>query len=392
MTGVGMGGEGVSVPSLMAEAEATAGTDDWGDLSFLAAADLLLESCRSTGQLNDLGWRVLPKVFLRHLLNRLYLQAHLRRHPAAAEAPLRAAVVVTGLPRTGTTVLHNLLAQDPAHRVLRLWQALHPVPAAADGPFSEPALVGQARSWLEKLYEMTPAFRAIHPATPDGPEECDALFQNAFASHHFDDMFDAQDYSSWLHEASLEREYGYYALQLRVLAGADDGPAAPWALKSPSHLAHLPALLATLPDAVVVHCHRHVLEAVPSYASLVRAVRSPYRDHLDPAALGRQALERCSTIMAKALAARDAAGPDHFVDVSYDTLVADPIAAVGQVYDRLGRPLGGAAEGAMRRWVEENPQHRHGVHRYRLEEFGLDGPGVLAALSTYLERFPALMG
>ncbi len=382
-----------SLSSLMEAAESTAGSGDWGDLSFVPAAELLLASCRETAQLDARGWRVLTKVVLRHLLNRLYLQAYVRKRPRVAEAPLRAAVVVTGLPRTGTTLLHNLLALDPRHRVLRLWQALHPVPPDPEGPFSAPALVAQAQSWLERLYELTPAFRSIHPSRPEGPEECDALFQNTFASHHFDDMFDAEEYSSWLHQAELEQQYGYYGLQLRALGDGDGRPPdTPWVLKSPSHLGHLPALLGTFPDAVIVQCHRNVLEAVPSYASLMRAVRSPHRDGLTPAVVGRQALARCAAITERALHVRDEAGPERFVDVFYEDLVSDPLAAVGDIYDRLGAPWGGQLEESMRRWVGEHPQHEQGVHRYSLDEFGLEASEVLGTLSPYVALFPAVNG
>jgi len=376
--------------SLMAEAERATGRGDWGDPSFVATAEMLLESCRATARLHDRGRRVLTRVVLRHLMNRLYLQAHVKERPQVVDAPLRAAVVVTGLPRTGTTLLHNLLSLDQRHQALRLWQALHPVPPEPEGPFSAPALMEQAKAWLEKLYELTPAFRFIHPAAAQGPEECDALFQNTFASHHFDDMFDAEEYSSWLHGAALDEQYAYYGLQLRALGGKDgDGRPAPWVLKSPSHLGHLPALLHTFPDAVIVHCHRHVLEAVPSYASLVRAVRSPHRDDLDQAVIGRQALERCAGIMEKALNVREGS-PGRFVDVFYPDLVSDPLKVLEAVYEELGLPLDARLEQHVRQWVDGHPQHGQGVHNYGLEDFGLDAPQILDAFSTYLARFPAV--
>jgi len=377
----------------MAHAERVTGISDWGDRSFVATAEMLLESCRATAELHDRGWRVLTKVVVRHLVNRLYFQAYLNEHPQVTHVPLRAAVVVTGLPRTGTTLLHNLLSLDPRHQALRLWQALHPVPPDAEGPRSAPALMDQAESWLTKLYELTPAFRFIHPATAQGPEECDALFQNTFASHHFDDMFDAREYSAWLYQADLEEQYAYYGLQLRALGGDDGaGSPAPWVLKSPSHLGHLPALLHTFPGAVIVHCHRHVLEAVPSYASLIRAVRAPHRDGLDQAVVGRQALDRCGRIMENALAAREGTDPERFLDVLYDDLVADPLRVVSDVYERLGIPLGGRLEQGIGQWIEEHPRHGQGVHRYSLDDFGLEVSQVLGAFSSYLARFPAVTG
>lgn len=240
-----------SVADLIDEAAARAGPWD-GDVPFAGTLALLVDSCRRTGALNPTGRDVLHKAAVRHLRNLRYVQAYVDAHPEVVTRQLHAPLVVTGLPRTGTTLLHNLLACDPAHRVLRFWEALHPVPPAAGGPSAE-ALQAQAGRWLEGFYRLVPEFRAIHGATPTGPEECDALLQNTFASQHFDDMFDAGAYSAWLARAPLVDEYAHYALQLRVLTG----PApVTWALKSPSHMGHLDALIGALPGATVVLCHR----------------------------------------------------------------------------------------------------------------------------------------
>jgi len=254
-------GPDLALPALLEEAVARAGPCS-GEVPFTDTLELLVSSSLRTGRLNGTGHEVLRKAALRHLRNLLYVQAHLDAHPSSARTPLDEPVVVTGLPRTGTTLLHNLLALDPSNRVLALWEALHPVPPSAGGPSVERRRA-QAEAWLAAFYAMVPEFRAIHPATATGPEECDALLQNTFASQHFDDMFDAVEYSAWLAEAPLTDEYRHYALQLRVLA-AGSGPGTRWALKSPSHLGHLDALLEALPGARVVICHRHPREAVPS--------------------------------------------------------------------------------------------------------------------------------
>ena len=373
------------VAALVGEAAARAG--GWsGELPFTTTLALLLDSCRRTAALNGTGAMVLRKAAVRRLRNLALLLAHVEACPDAAATPLPAPLVVTGLPRTGTTLLHNLLALDPTHRVLRLWEALHPVPPAGDGP-SEADLRAQAARWLDAFYDLVPEFRAIHPATPDGPEECDALLQNSFASQHFDDMFDARDYSAWLATASLDEEYRHYALQLRVLTTSSP-PGTTWALKSPSHLGHLDALRRALPGGTVLQCHRRPREAVASYASLILAVRRPYSDAASPVVAGRQALLRAASAMERALAVRRAAASDEgFVDVSYPRLAADPVATVRDVYERLGRSLDPEAEAAMRRWAEANPQHKHGPHRYDLARFGLTEAEVDDAFAAYVARF-----
>lgn len=371
---------------MLEEAAALAGDDQWGDTGFVDALELLLQGWP---ELTPFGQKVFRKVVLRHLRNRLYLQAYVSEHPAVAQRPLTALLVITGLPRTGTTVLHNLLALDPGNRVLRLWEALRPVPPDADGALAAPALVERAERWLAGVYELVPSFRAIHPGSAQGPEECDALLQNAFASQHFDDMLDVDAYSSWLARDTLAREYSYYALQLRALSG--EGGGAGWVLKSPSHLGHLDTLMATLPDAVIVHCHRDPHEAVASYASLIRAVRTPYYLQLAPDVVGRQALGRSATAMSRALDVRRTAGSGRFIDIPYPSIVEDPVGTVRRLYEGIGRTLDPGVDAAMRDWLAANPRHGHGVHRYDPAEFGVSGAEVDERFSAYLAEFGPLV-
>ncbi len=377
---------------LLEKARRATGFDDVGDPAFLDSLELWLSSCRATGRLNRAGTTVLGKVVVRHLVNRLQLAHHLGTHPEVTSRPLRVSVVVTGLPRTGTTLLHNLLSLDPHARALRLWEALHPVPPEDEGRSSEAALIDQAEAWLDAFHRMAPAMRSIHPARAQGPEECDTLLQNEFTSQHFDDMFDAQRYSSWLASADLGAQYSYYALQLRALTYADAGDTdRHWVLKSPSHLGHLGSLAGVLPGALIVHCHRAPAEAIASWASLVQAVRSPGSDHLDPAAIGRQCLHRAVVATRRAREARQRLGEEGFVDVGYPSLVADPVATVADIYQRSGRSLGPTMEARMRTWLAENRQHRHGVHRYTLAQFGLAPEQVDEELGAYTGRLAAIV-
>ena len=373
--------------SLMEEAARSAGSHDFGDLDFIHALELLLASCREANTLTALGWRVLRNSGISHLRNRLMVQAFLRAHPRVAQEPPRGAIVITGLPRTGTTVLHNLFALDPRNRFLRLWEALRPLPAASIA--ERAARIERARSWLQRFYEIVPGFQTIHPLAPEGPEECDALLQNSFVSQHFSDMFDAPEYSDWLLGADLTREYSHYALQLRVLASGDR-ERAPWVLKSQLHLGHLDALLQALPDALIVHCHREPLEAVASYASLMSALRRAYTVEVSSRAVGRQALQRCATALSGALAVRESEGGPAVVDVSYHEIVRDPVSVVRRIYRRAGRSLSEDGEARMRQWVALNPKDRHGEHRYSPADFGLTRRDVDDAFAPCMQGLAAL--
>lgn len=376
------------IGELLESAGSRPGHGEWGDLGFVPALELLLESCRETADLTPAGWQVLYRVVRRHLRNRLALREHLRGRRQPAVAPV-APLVITGMPRTGTTVLHNLLAQDREHRTLRLWEALRPGAAAAGSDRRK--LIDQAHSWLGHSYQVAPDLATVHPLTAEGPEECDTLLQNSFASQHFDDMFNAERYSRWFATADLDEEYRYYALQLAALASPDPG-AEQWVLKSPSHLGHLDALLSALPDAVIVWCHRDPRQAVPSYASLIRAVRSPHTERFDPLLAGTQAVQRCSLALRRALAVREAAAGVRFIDVCYEELVRDPLGVVAGIYDRLGWALRNTTRARMHGWLAGHPQHRFGEHRYGPAEFGLHPAQLADEFRGYLDRFGVLVG
>lgn len=380
-----------SPSALMDEAASRTGLDDWGgDVGFTEPLQLLLSSCAASGRLTPAGWQVLRSVVGRHLRNRLHVQAYVRRRPEARQRPVGRPVVITGLPRTGTTLLHSLLAQDPRHRFLRLWEALHPVPPEETGEWDETALVEQAERWLERFYAHAPAFRVVHPLSPRGPEECDRLLQNAFASQHWVDMFDVPAYARWFYQDRLRREYAYYALQLRVLT-RDHETDRSWLLKSPGHLPHLEELVEVLPDAVVLHCHRDPVEAVPSYASLIVTVRSPNTDEVSPLVVGDQALERCAGTLHRAWRARQQVGEHRILDVAYPQLVADPLGLVHRIYEWLGTRLDAGTEEAMRQWMSDNPRHQHGVHHYEPQDLGLPAARVRPAFAEYYRRFGDLV-
>ena len=376
----------LSIDALLREAGEREGGSAWEHGGVEPALELFVRSCVECAGLTERGQRVLRSIVLRHLRNRVLIEASARAHPAAAGgAGPRGAIVVTGLPRTGTTVVHHLLALGTGARPLRLWEALRPVPPGDEE--ERQVRIATAATWLERFTEAVPGFRRIHAISgPEGPEECDALLQNSFASQHFDDMFDAPAYSAWLQTADLVPAYRDYALQLRLLASTDP-PGLSWVLKSPSHLGHLDALAAALPDAVVVHCHRPPAGAVSSYASLVATLRRAYSESVSAERVGEQALARCTVALARAVAVRDAGSLRTVVDVSHGDIVRDAVGAVRRIREAAGRPVEADEEARMREWVARNPRGHAGAHDHRLADFGLAEDRVEAAFAPYVDRF-----
>jgi hypothetical protein len=205
---------GLSASALMAAAQRRTGLSDWGDESFRMAFRRLLAAYERTATLHLLGRLAIRQECLRLLSNRLRIQEDLKRFPLIEQTPIRKPLVIVGLPRTGTTLLHNLLAQDPSARFPRLWELLQPSPSPHPGtPAMEPR-IKRAEQMIRKAFALAPHFSAIHPLSATGPEECVFLFQNTFMSVVFDAYSEVPDYIAWLLQQDLTPAYRYYQQQL----------------------------------------------------------------------------------------------------------------------------------------------------------------------------------
>jgi Sulfotransferase family len=319
----------------------------------------------------------LGRVWLRsELVRREVTQARLeeevRRRPGLLELPLpRPLIVVVGLPRTGTTLLHTLLGCDPTAVALPFWQLRRPYPIPrrrldrATRILGAAAMAGLARS-------MAPRLADIHPVSALRPEEDVFLFRD---TGMLAVPVAAPGYLAWLQATDPTPAYRTYRRHLQALL--QDRPGRRPVLKSPFHLGRLQALLAEVPEAVVVWTHRDPAVALASWCSLAAVLASAASDRVDLPALGRRWLGFWAAELERALAARATADPARFHDVGYQALVADPLGEVERLYAGLGLELSGAARQRMRRWLGRHHHRRRGrPHRYSLGDFGLD-PAVV---------------
>lgn len=366
---------------LVAEARRRTGLHDFGDADVMAALERLTASFQAEARLSFLGGRLVRRDLLRRLMNLLHIQAVVDSDPSVMRTVLHRPLVVTGLPRSGTTFLQRLLAGHPDNRTLRFYELVDP---AAPDPVA--FRKGLARYQRVLFSARGRALRqAIHPASAEDPEECWHLLANTFRSPVDALFFGLEGYARWLFAQDAVPAYRHYARQLRVLCrGAAQRRLV---LKCPSHLASLQALLKVLPDVRVVWLHRDPVQAVASTCSLVRLRRSLAIPREDPTRIGRQTLDLLSTSVARGLDARLVLGEQSFVDLSFKALVNDPLATVEQLYDRLGERLDPAA----RQHMKHAPNHlrvpRGRPHRYNMEDFGLASDRVRAAFAQYGRRF-----
>jgi hypothetical protein len=246
------------------------------------------------------------------------------------------------------------------------------------------ALADRQIRWFHRL---NPDFRRIHQTGALLPEECLILTSHSFVSFQFHTAHHVPSYQAWLEQHDLRAAYVVHRRLLQQLQWRCAG--ARWVLKAPAHVFGLRALFDVYPDAGVVMTHRDPLEVVPSTASLHTTLRSTFCTEADPRRVGPEQAQRWAEGITRALAARDAgcAPANRFVDVQYTDLVRDPLAVVRRVYRHFDLSLTDGVEGHMRRFLAENPQGKHGPHRYDLAQFGLDPEAERERFRAYRERF-----
>jgi hypothetical protein len=360
---------GLGRKRLIATACRKAGAASLEDWAYRDGFELLLRSLAEEAALNDLGRWWLRRTVLGALVTRLRLVAHRRTH--AEVPPLAPPVIITGLPRTGTTFLHRLLAEDERFFAPPLWRMAQP-------------LGGNLERWRLKaeLFLSLPflsGLDAAHFVRAEEPEECMFLMAESFCSMLFWVQAPVYGYLDWYRAADKSERYRDYADLLRILAAA--APGRRLLLKAPEHLGAVDLLTKFVPGAVIVQTHREPATAFASFASLLRKTHAMVTDRPDPQRTARATLDWLSGEARRNLAARP--GMRNVLDVGYGRLVGDPLAAAAAIYERAGLVLDDATREKFRRFIAANPQGKRGAHRYAAADTGLTGDEIAGAFQEY---------
>jgi len=376
----------LSETSLLKAAYRRTGLYDWGDDSFRIPMKILLASLEEEAKFNLVGRQMFRQDTIKILINRLRIQDELKRHPEILQEKINRPLFIIGLPRTGTTLLHNLLAQDPSSRALLTWEMLFPWPPPERHTRETDPRIAKTKRRLRQLLYLAPNFNTIHPVDAKAPNECMFLLQYSFLCRGaFELIAPVRRYIKWLGTQDMVPVYLYYRQLLQLLQWRCS--AHHWVLKAPVHMFSLDALLTVFPDACVVHMHRDPCKVVPSCCSLFATFKGMYSDHLDVKRLGQECTDRLADMVVRAIKVRDSTDHSTFFDVHYKNLLKDPIDIVHQIYAYFGYNYTNHMEERMHRWLSENPQHKHGIHRYSLEQFYLDPAVIKTRFSKYFERF-----
>jgi len=350
--------------SLTEWAVSATGLTDFGPDDFSDGLAVLASSFATEGGLTERGERAARAMLRGALAARLVSEAGFAAFPG--DPQISRPLIVTGLPRTGTTFMHRLLVADPGHQGLELWLANAPQPRPPRSEWSaQPAYQAVAAGVARKG-------ALPHQLGPGQVEECWQLLRQSMRSVSYGCLAHVPSYMSWLSSQDWVPAYQRHRRNLSLIGYHDVDKR--WVLKNPSHLFALDALLSVYPDALVVVTHRDPVVAMASMCSLAARATSGWSSVFTGPVIGRTQLDLWSRGQSSFTAARARHDPAQFCDVLYDDLVADPLAAVSRVYAQFGLPLTSPAVEAMRKL---SGSAGGSDHRYSLTEYGLTEADVL---------------
>jgi hypothetical protein len=303
---------------------------------------------------------------------------HRARDPRL-RTPLPPPIVVVGLPRSGTTFLHRMLALCDDARSLALWEVQAPLPPPRGRDRRRAEVITRVRM----IKRIATHLDAKHFMDADAAEECFPLLNPSMVTPIWWCMFPLYAYLDWYLEQDQAGPYALYADLLRVFQAA--APGRRLTLKAPAHTANLGAMAAALPRAGFVMTHRDPVPVVASANSLFYTLHATVADHVDPLRLGETALPLLAELARRAEAARPALG-DRLLDIAYRDLVEDPVGTVARVRAHFGLPFSDADRGRVQAFVEGRTRHKYGRHEYDLAECGLDEAQVREAFSAIPDR------
>jgi hypothetical protein len=373
--------------TLMHGARQETGLDDFGPDDFRTRLDVLCRSLREEARLNDAGV-LAQSVFLTGLLrNRLLLEDLVRRHPEIRHEKIERPIVICGLPRTGTTHLHNLMSSDPALRSLPYWESVEPVVAERERPAAgEPdPRWERTEAALSFVDAAMPEFKRMHEMTVDHVHEEIQLLAIDVSTMLFETIAPIPTWRDHYLARDQRPSYAYLKKILQALQWLRGGSR--WVLKSPQHLEQFPALVDTFPDATFVVTHRDPVSVTTSMLTMLAYSARLGHDRVDLRWIGDYWSDRLGRMLGACVDSRDVLPATQTIDVRFDEFMDDDVAMVRRIYQLAGQPFTNDVEVAMSNFMAVHPRGRHGAVRYDLAQFGIDGDDLREARRFYVERF-----
>lgn len=378
----------LAAEKLVAQARETTGLEDLGEDTWQEGLQRLIEAFREEARLTDLGTMIAAGEILLYLSNRLGVVEHHRKHPENSRADITKPIVVIGQPRTGTTILYDLLAQDPANRAPLSWEVDRPLPPPETATYDTDPRIGEVQSQMDMVEQLMPGFKAMHPIGARLAQECVRITAQDYRSLIFGTQYRVPSYARWLlYEADMAPAYRWHRLYLQHLQSRHRRER--WVLKSPAHLWCLGALMNEYPDALLVQTHRDPLRIIASLSSLQLTLRKLASDDVVLPEIAAEWQNYIVEALDRSVDAReDGTVPkDQVVDVHFRDFMADPFGTIRGIYERFELDLTDEAEQRMRAFLAENPSERHGGHHYTFADTELDEAEIRSRATRYQDHF-----
>lgn len=369
--------------SLLQTATERTGLNEWGDPAFGERLEILCSSLRDHAGLSGVGTAMAFEQLVGHLVNRLRLEALVAAHPEIQDVAIERPIIICGLPRTGTTHLHNLIAADPAIRYMPYWESLEPFPGPDD--VDEQPRRDRCAAGLDIIEESMPEFKRMHEMTVDHAHEEIQLLGNDISGMLFETMHYLPDYAAHYKSHDQSASYAYMKRSLQAMQWLRGGQR--WVLKSPQHLEQFPILFATFPDATFVVTHRDPVEVTMSMSTMISYAQRMASDRPQPERTARYWLDRADDLLNGCLRDRDLLPAAQSIDVRFEDFMADEEGIVTAIYDLAGQPYDDRARSAMTQFRDDHPRGRHGGVIYEPTALGLSAAAVADRLRGYRERF-----
>jgi hypothetical protein len=373
--------------SILQISERKTGLQDWGNAQHLEFLDRLVELVQRD-DFTHLSRVVTRQAVIKAASNRLRLVEHLKQNEEVLRGTLGRPIFVLGFPRTGTTLLQNLLCLSPERRALPFWELTNPIPEHEDRVLDRKKRREAAQNLLKLAYRFAPEMRKIHEITADTAEECWYLFFHSFAVLNYDLQTGGPEFGDWLMKSDMNWAYREYRSQLAILN--HEWPAENLVLKCPEHLWFLDALMEVFPDAALVWTHRDPVASIASYCSLISLSYRTYFGEIRHKEVGKHIQHRFLQGVTRAMEFRDAINDEsRFFDVRFHELVKDPAAMVTRITEHFNlRPV---AQEAMANWPNNGRKDKRGAHVYSAERFGLQRTPIEKHFKPYIDRFQVEM-
>ena len=368
--------------TLVKQAIEQTGLDDFGDDWFFENIDSLIPSLNTQAKLGPEGVFSAQHMIVSALVNRLRHKALLKAFPEILEESVTVSAVLTGLPRTGSTMLHRMLAAAPNLTAVKWYETQNYVPLDNEKRGEPQPRKEAAKGVLAYMLEKIPELMSIHPMDINQPDEEVIILGQLFSSSMIESTYFVPDYAEWLSKQDPRKAYEDLIEILQSLQWQDPSrKGKSWVLKTPGHLMGLQTVLDVFPDAKIVMTHRDPVSTIPSYCSMEAALYSMASDNITHEEIGTYWMGRLKAWLDNFMAVRANADTERFIDVNYKALLTSPVKKGLEVLNAAGIPM------SMEDWIEANRREHRAAHKYSLKDFGLNEADIRGSYEEYITHY-----